>query len=47
METIYTRLRNEFAHTRVGVDLATTKEVMVNRLGGLLALVRRAIELSP
>jgi|SRR5271157_243211 len=47
METIYTRLRNEFAHTRVGVDLATTKEEMVNRLGGLLALVRRAIELSP
>ncbi len=47
METVYTRLRNEFAHKRNGVDLATTKEEMVDRLGGLLTLVRRAIELNP
>ena len=47
METVYTRLRNEFAHIRDGVDLASTKEEMMMRLGGLLALVRRAIELNP
>ncbi len=46
METTYTRLRNEFAHKRDGVDLAITKDEMVNRLGGLQALVRRAIEVS-
>jgi hypothetical protein len=45
MESVYTRLRNEFAHKRDGADLATTKEEMVNRLGGLRELVRRAIEL--
>src|SRR5207248_10226612 len=25
METVYTRLRNEFAHTRPGVNITTTK----------------------
>jgi hypothetical protein len=46
MESVYTRLRNEFAHKRDGVDLAKTKEEMINRLGGLLASVRRAVELN-
>ena len=46
METIYTRLRNEFAHKRDQVDLVITKKEMVDRLGGLVDLVRRAIELA-
>jgi hypothetical protein len=47
METVYTRLRNEFGHRRSGVDLETTKSEMANRLSGLRALVKRAIELHP
>jgi hypothetical protein len=47
METVYTRLRNEFAHKRAGVNLDNTKAEMANRLGGLIALVTRAIELHP
>ena len=47
METIYTRLRNEFAHNRAGGNLEPTKAEMANRLGGLIALVKRAIELHP
>lgn len=47
METVYTRLRNEFAHKRAGVDLATTKTAMANWLGGLASLTKRAIELNP
>lgn len=46
-ETIYTRLRNELAHRRQGVDMANTKAEAVNRIGGLRALVKRAIELHP
>lgn len=45
METVYTRLRNELAHRRAGVNLHNTKTEMANRLGGLIALTKRAIEL--
>jgi len=45
METVYTRLRNELAHKRAGVNLQNTKAEMANRLGGLIALTKRAIEL--
>jgi hypothetical protein len=44
METDYTRLRNELAHPRVGVDLDDTKAQMASRLGALITLVKRAIE---
>jgi len=47
METIYTRLRNELAHKRAGVNLHNTKTEMAERLGGLIALTKRAIELHP
>jgi hypothetical protein len=47
METVYTRLRNEFGHRRVGVDLDKTKSEMATHLGGLMALTKRAIELQP
>jgi hypothetical protein len=47
METIYTRLRNELAHPRKGVDLHDTKAEMANRVGGLMSLTKRAIELLP
>jgi hypothetical protein len=47
METIYIRLRNEFAHNRGGVDLGQTKAEMMNRLGNLRMLTRQAIELRP
>ncbi len=47
METVYTRLRNEFAHKRAGVNLDNTKAEMADRLGGLIALTKRAIELHP
>lgn len=46
-ETVYTRLRNELAHKRAGVNLHNTKAEMANRLGGLIALTKRAIELHP
>ena len=45
METVYTRLRNEFAHKRAGVNLEDTKTEMANRVGGLVTLTKRAIEL--
>jgi hypothetical protein len=45
METVYTRLRNELAHKRAGVNLDNTKAAMANRLVGLIALTKRAIEL--
>lgn len=45
METIYKRLRNELAHKRAGVNLDNTKAEMANRVGGLIALTKRAIEL--
>jgi hypothetical protein len=47
METVFTRLCNEFAHTRPGVDLDTTKQEMQARLPTLADLVKRAIELQP
>jgi hypothetical protein len=47
METIYTRLRNELAHPRKGGDLHDTKAEMANRVGGLMSLTKRAIELLP
>ena len=47
METVYTRLRNECAHKRPGVNLDNTKAEMMNRLGGLVALTAQAIELHP
>jgi hypothetical protein len=47
METVYTRLRNEFAHRRAGVNLDNTKSEMANRLGRLIGLTKRAIELNP
>jgi hypothetical protein len=47
METTYTRLRNEFAHIRSGVNIATTKEEMVKHLHGLGELTKKAISLVP
>jgi hypothetical protein len=47
METVYTRLRNEMAHRRPGVDIDATKAEMSGRLGGLITLTQRAIELRP
>ena len=47
METIYTRLRNEFAHRRAGANLDNTKDEMAKRLGALVVLTKRAIELHP
>lgn len=47
METIYTRLRNEFAHRRAGVSLENTKAEMTHRLGDLITLTKKAIELRP
>jgi hypothetical protein len=44
METVYTRLRNEFGHARAGVNLDDTKAQMTKHLGGLIALTKRAIE---
>jgi hypothetical protein len=46
METIYRRLRNEFAHARKGVNIERTKEEMTQRIGGITTLTRRAIELQ-
>jgi hypothetical protein len=43
-ETVYTRLRNEFAHAR-GVNLNDTKAEMKMRVGELVGLTKRAIEL--
>jgi hypothetical protein len=43
-ETVYTRLRNEFAHKRPGVNLDDTKAAMKRNLGSLIALTKRAIE---
>src|SRR5690606_26186500 len=41
-ETLYTRLRNEFAHVRAGVNMAMTKQEMGDQVGGLRALVNKA-----
>jgi hypothetical protein len=45
METVYSRLRNEFGHHRSGVDLDNTKREMASHLGGLRELARQAIQL--
>ena len=47
METVYTRLRNELAHQRVGVNIDNTKVEMARRLSDLRMLTKRAIELHP
>ena len=47
METVYTRLRNEFAHKRGGTTLEQTKAEMTDRLGDLRTLTKQAIELHP
>ena len=44
-ETLYTRLRNELAHNRKGVNLNDTKVKMEQYLSGLVSLTKRAIEL--
>jgi hypothetical protein len=46
-ETVYTRLRNELAHQRAGVDLDDTKREMERQWPGLMHLVRQAINLNP
>jgi hypothetical protein len=46
METVYTRLRNEFAHRRLGVNIENAKFEMVQQVGGLSSLTKRAIELQ-
>jgi hypothetical protein len=43
-ETIYTRLRNEYAHVRSGVSLAQTRKEMDANLSGLIAIVQAAIK---
>jgi hypothetical protein len=45
METIYTQLRNEFAHARTVVDLDQTKSKMGDWIPKLVALTKWAIEL--
>ena len=45
-ETVYTRLRNELGHPRPRVNLDVTKAEMKTRLGELVALTKRAIELN-
>ena len=44
METVYTRLRNEFAHVRNGAHLDHTKAQMKDRVGELSNLTKKAIE---
>lgn len=46
-ETVFTRLRNEFAHTRAGVDMDKTKEEMELRWEQLRDLTQKAIEKHP
>jgi hypothetical protein len=43
METVFTRLRNEFAHRRAGVSLETTKTEMAQWVDALTTLTARAI----
>jgi hypothetical protein len=45
METVYTRLRTEFAHPRPGADLRKTRSDIAVWLGGLRMLTKRAVEL--
>jgi hypothetical protein len=44
LETVYTRLRNEFAHSRTGANIEQTKVEMTERLSELRELAKRAIE---
>jgi len=44
METVYTRLRNQFAHKRPNVTLEETKTEMEEWLGELIELTKRAIQ---
>jgi len=46
METVYTRLRNEFAHRRSDVNMEDTKAEMEQHVGGLIGLVKQAIALQ-
>ena len=43
-ETVYARLRNDFAHIQRGADIDHTKAEMTHRLGDLRTLTRQAIE---
>jgi hypothetical protein len=45
-ETVYTRLRNEFANRRSGVNMQDTKAEMEQHVGGLIGLVKQAIALQ-
>ena len=45
-ETVYTRLRNEFAQRRSGVNMQDTKAEMEQHVGGLIRLVKQAIALQ-
>jgi len=45
-ETVYTRLRDELGHKRVGVNLDATKAEMRQHLNELIDVVKRAIERS-
>jgi hypothetical protein len=44
-ETVYTRLRNEFGHSRPGKNIEQTKVEMAERFNELRELTKRAIEL--
>jgi hypothetical protein len=46
METVYTRLRNEFANRRSDVNMQETKVDMEQHVGGLIGLVKQAIALQ-
>ena len=45
-ETVYTRLRNEFAQRRSDVNMQDTKAEIEQHMGGLIGLVRHAIALQ-
>jgi hypothetical protein len=47
METVYTRLRNEFGHRRTGVDLQNTRKEMQANMDALISLVKDAIAEQP
>ena len=47
METVYTRLRNEFAQRRSDVIMQNTKAEMEQHVGGLIDLVKQAIAQQP
>jgi hypothetical protein len=42
-ETLYTQLRNQLAHRRVGATLTATRQAMTAHVGGLRRIVRAAI----